>query len=139
MLIHNKSTVEKIVHLHLIYDDGSIKRGRVKKNTLMYITFRRDGRVVEAYGKVTDIVSSYHHAMEHSKNNTCIVFNTSKRFRSKEYIINIDDIIDFTLIPPVTHVGPEKGRMPMKVLPDVERKEHRHDKEAKTRCRKISI
>lgn len=134
MLLKNKSYIEKIVHIELEYDDGTIKKGCIKKGTRMHITFRRDGKLIHGYGKIVDISENIHYvSCNNPVHSPIIVFNMSSCFRSKEYKIRLSDIIDFMISPPIMHIGPEKGKLPM---PIIGRKEKCCDKERTPRCRK---
>lgn len=127
MLLNNKSSIEKIVHIELEYDDGTIKKGCIKKGTRMYITFRRDGRLINGYGKVVDISENIHYmGCDNAVHSPMIIFNMSSSFRSKEYKIKICDIVNFMISPPILNIGPEKGKLPM---PVIGRKEKCCDKE----------
>ena len=119
MLIRNRSQVERKVHMHLEYDDGTTKKGTIKKGDRICISFRRDGKVYAEWGLVEDIIESYHYRLNNErKESTCIVFDASHKFKSRQYIIPLCDIIDFSYVEPHL-IGPEKGKIPMKILEDL--------------------
>ena len=137
MLLKNKSYVEKIVHIQLEYDDGTIKKGCIKKGTRMYITFRRDGELINGYGKVVDISENIHYVgCDNPIHSQIITFNMSSCFRSKEYKIKVCDIVNFMISPPILNIGPEKGKLPM---PIIGRKEKCCDKERTPTSRRYCL
>lgn len=119
MLIRNNSTTERIVHMNLEYDDGTVKKGSIKKGDTICLSFRRDGEVILDWGMVTDIIESYHYKLNRErKESTCLVFDTSHKFSSRHFVIPLCDIIDFEFAIPLT-IGPEKGKIPMKIIADL--------------------
>lgn len=123
MLVRNLSTIEKIIHVHLVYDDQSVKRCTVKKNDLGRFTFRYDGRVVKEVGTVKDIIEAFDYKInKETSKSACIILDTSEKFKSERYKIPVTDLIDVDIIPQVEYIGPDKGKMSMRVISEKRRK-----------------
>lgn len=123
MLIRNLSTIEKIIHVHLVFDDHSEKVCTVKKNDVGRFTFRYDGKVVKETGTVKDIIETFDYRINKDRNaSACIVLDSSEKFKSEEYKISIVDLIDVDIIPQVECIGPDKGKMSMRIMPEKRRK-----------------
>lgn len=123
MLVRNLSTLEKIIHVHLVYDDQSIKRCTVKKNDVGRFTFRYDGKVIKEVGTVKDIIEAFDYNINKETNKSaCIILDTSKKFKSKQYKIPVTDLIGVDIIPQVECIGPDKGKMSMRLISGEEKK-----------------
>lgn len=120
MLIRNRSEIERIIKLRLEYDDHSKKEGELKVGDIIGLSFRYDSRIRKEWGKVKKIYETFHYTMEQEKKaSAAILFDASKKFGSKEFVIPIGDIIDFSHINPNDVLGPNRGKIPMKVLADL--------------------
>lgn len=126
MLISNKSYVEKIVHIRLKFDDGTIKSNILKKGSIGYITFRHNDRLIKEYGVVKDITDSLHYDLDnHTRESVCINFDTSRKFKSEHYNIALNDIVDIELVPELEAIGPDRGEMSMRIYGENEgRRKH---------------
>lgn len=117
MLICNNSTIERVIHIHLIYDDNSEKKCEVKKYDIGKFTFRKDDKLLEKVGTVKDIIQKFDYRIDKErKESICIILDCSEKFRSKEYIIPLFDIINVDIFPKVECIGPDKGKMSMKII-----------------------
>lgn len=127
MLIRNLSKVERFIKVHLEYDDGSIKTELLKKGSMGRLTFRYDDKLITEYGVVKDIAEGQQYRLNNRhKESVIIVFDVSHKFRSREYKIPLCDLIDIDITPSVNAIGPNRGKMSMKVVENKDRERGRH-------------
>lgn len=127
MLIRNLSRVEHIIKVHLEYDDGSIKTGLIKKGVMGRFTFRYDDKLITEYGIVKAVAEGQQYRLNNRhKESVIIVFDVSHKFRSRQYKIPLCDLIDIELAPPVNAIGPNRGKMSMKIIENKGRERGRH-------------
>lgn len=120
MLIRNRSTVERFIRIRLDFDDGTTKKCDLKKGDMGHFVFRYNDRLIREFGRVKDIREGVHYRMCKKQIDTAyIIIDTSHTFDSEEYKIALVDLVDIDLAPPVPVLGPDRGKMSMKIIPNI--------------------
>lgn len=119
MLIRNSSTVERFIRIRLYFDDGTKKECDLKKGDMGHFVFRRNDRLIREFGRVKDIRDAVQYRMGANKlESVYIVIDSSHTCDSEEYKIQLNDLVDIDLAPPVPVLGPDRGKMSMKIIAD---------------------
>lgn len=120
MLVNNRSVVEHIVKIRLDFDDGTTKECILKKGNMGHFVFRHNDRLIKEFGKVKNIIHGTNYRMIHNKDIDVyyIVLDTSHKFKSEEYKICLNDLVDIDLVPDIEVIGPNRGKLSMKVIAD---------------------
>lgn len=127
MLIRNRSTVERFIRIRLDFDNGTTKRCDLKKGDMGHFVFRWNDRLIREFGRVADIVEGVHYKLPPQKKNDTvfIILDSSHSLDSERYKISLNDLVDIDIVPDVEFIGPERGKMSMKII---------SDKKCKRRC-----
>lgn len=128
MLIRNLSTIDISINVHLEHDDGTKTICILKRNDIGTFTFRHNDRLIKEYGTVKDIIQSFDYKLsKECKSSVCIILDTSKRFKSKEYKVALCDLINVELEQKIESVGPCNGAVSMKLISEEDCKEGRQE------------